>query len=398
MELTGAAPDAVPFAADEYRGRAAKVREEMAARGIDVLVVLRPANIVYLTGYSSIWYPTRVPLGVALCRGDPQIVLLDWVRHEDFVRRHAFFDELSLFAYVDAAPAVAAALRERGWAAGTVGLEWSSPVPDGPVVAELARSLEETGTTVVDGDWLVDHVRLVKSAAELERLRRAARAADDAFAALPDVLRPGMTEREVAGHLDLLLARAGGETPACPAMVSAGPLAWCRNHAFPSARLLEHGDTVYVDVCGVVDRYHANLCRTFVLGPTPPGAAACVEVAAGSVDALRRSSRPGEPLEIGLREAEAYVHGRLSRDCIWWVGGYALGIAQPPSWVGHAYLSNDAHGPPLVWRPGMVFNFENVFFDREEGSVGATIDTVLMTETGLEVLSRLPHELLAVDA
>jgi Xaa-Pro aminopeptidase len=368
----------------------------MAARGVDVLYVMQPANVVYLTGYSSIWHPTRAPLGVAISRSDPTVLLLDWVRHEDFARHHAFFDHLVLFTYANVTDTVTRALAERGWASGTVGIEWHTPVPAGPVVRQVADALRAAGATVVDGDWIVDDVRLIKSEAEIDRIRSAAAIADDSLEALRDVLGTGLTEREVAARLDLLLAERGGETPACPSMVSSGPLAWCRNHAFPSRRPLERGDTIYVDCCGAVDRYHANLCRTFALGCRPPRAVENLEVVTGSVAALQNSARLGDPLDEALGVAESYVRSRLPMDRIWWVGGYSLGLAQPPSWVGHAYLSNDAYSQPLTWQPGLVFNFENVFFDRDEGSIGAAIDTVVMTERGLDVLSRLPHELAVV--
>ena len=52
--------------------------------------------------------------------------------------------------------------------------------------------------------------------------------------------------------------------------------------------------------------------------------------------------RPGDPLDVAQRAAEEWVFSRFPREQVWWVGGYALGIAVPPNWVGHTYLSNDA--------------------------------------------------------
>src|SRR5262249_25048525 len=77
---------------------------------------------------------------------------------------------------------------------------------------------------------------------------------------------------------------------------------------------------------------------------------------------------------------------------VWWVGGYALGIAVPPSWVGHTYLSNDAF-ESFTWEPGYVTNYENILFDRDRGFTASYMETLVMTESGIEALSRHPREL-----
>ena len=51
------------------------------------------------------------------------------------------------------------------------------------------------------------------------------------------------------------MAGLGGEVPAIRTMVSAGPQVWCRTHSPPSTRPVETGDVMYVDCCGVVNRY-----------------------------------------------------------------------------------------------------------------------------------------------
>lgn len=124
---------------------------------------------------------------------------------------------------------------------------------------------------------------------------------------------------------------------------------------------------VSVDACGVVDRYHANLARTYALGEVSAVARELLEQAAGSADELIRAARPGEGPEAAAAAAERYVRERVAPERIWWIGGYALGLALPPSWVGHTYLAND--GPQrCLLAPGYVSNFENVLSTRTRGS------------------------------
>jgi Xaa-Pro aminopeptidase len=368
------------------------VREEMGRRGVDVLFVMSPPNICYLTGFESVWYPPRAPLGVVLSRNDERLVFLDYERHETLVRRLALFDDAVFYRYETALDAIVRAFRDRRWSESTIGIEWWTQSPGAPLVRETADRLGEAGGTIVDGDWIVDRVRAIKSSAELECVRRASAIVDDAFGELLVDLAPGQSELQVAARLDALMADRGGESAAIRTMVSAGPDVWCRTHAAPSRRPIEIGDVVYMDACGVVNRYHADLCRTVAVGRDHPEARAILEQTAKSVEEVQRVVRPGDPLDAGQRVAEEYVYARFPREQVWWVGGYALGIAMPPSWVGHTYLSNDAF-ESFSWEPGYVTNYENILFDRERGFTASYMETLVMTESGIETLSRHPREL-----
>lgn len=382
----------LPFTVEEYRDRARRVRERMAERGVDVLVVTSPPNLFYLTGFESIWYPPRAPVGVVVTAVDDRIVFLDYERHETLVRETAHYDEAVFYRYEDVLDTISATFRERGWLEGAIGLERWSQAPGAPLVEALAQRLRDGGGRIVDGDWIVDRVRLVKSPAELECVRRAAAIVDAAFADLAEHVRPGQTELQIGARLDSVMADHGGEAAAIRTMVSAGPDVWCRTHAPPSRRPVEVGDVMYVDACGVFNRYHVDVCRTFAIGRDHPQARAILDVTAGSVDAVRAAVRPGDPLDVAQRAAEDYVFSRFPREQVWWVGGYALGIAMPPNWVGHTYLANDAF-EQFTWEPGYVTNYENVLFDRDAGFTASYMETLLMTESGIEALSKVPRTL-----
>jgi Xaa-Pro aminopeptidase len=384
--------DGLPFGVEEYRGRAQRVRTRMRERGVDVLLVTSPPNLCYLTGFESIWYPPRAPVAVVVTAADDGLVFLDYERHETLVRETAHYDDAVFYRYEDVLDTIADTFRKRGWLGGTIGLERWSQAPGAPLIEALAQRLRDGGGTVVDGDWVVDRVRLLKSAAELECVRRAAAIVDAAFADLAETLRPGMTELQIGARLDSVMADHGGEAAAIRTMVSAGPDVWCRTHAPPSRRPVEAGDVMYVDACGVFNRYHADVCRTFAIGRDHPQARAILDVTAGSVDAVRAAVRPGDPLDAAQRVAEEYVYSRFPREQVWWVGGYALGIAMPPSWVGHTYLANDAF-EQFTWEPGYVTNYENVLFDRDAGFTASYMETLLMTDSGIEPLSKVPRTL-----
>jgi Xaa-Pro aminopeptidase len=384
--------DPRPFPTEEYRDRARRVRDEMERRSVEVLVVLSPANLYYLTGFESIWYPPRAPVGVIVARDDERLVFVDYERHETLVERVAHYDEAVFYGYANSIDEILSAVRARGWASATIGIERWTQSPGAPVVDQLADGLSAGGAQVVAGDWIVDRVRLVKSDSELECVRRAAGIIDTAIGSLAEYVRPGRTELEIAAHINSVMAAQGGEEAAIRTMVSAGPDVWCRTHSPPSRRPVEAGDVMYVDVCGVQSRYHVDVCRTFAIGRDHPAARAILEQTAGSVDAVIAAVKPGDPLEVAQRAAEQYVFSRFDRERVWWVGGYALGIAMPPNWVGHTYLANDAF-ERFTWEPGYVTNYENILFDRDAGFTASYMETLLMGPERIEVLSTRPREL-----
>ena len=384
------------FPESEYRERARRVRDEMARRSIDVLLVLSPPNLCYLTGFESVWYPSRAPVGCVLARSGDTVVFVDYERHASLVDATALADDAIFYRYETAIDTLVEAFRVRGWLDGTVGIEWHTTTPSGPLVQEIARRLGEAGATVVSGDWTVDRVRLVKSAAELERVERASAIVDAAFQAIPGFVRPGMSELEIAARIDLEMAERGGEEPAVRTMVSAGPAVWCRTHGAPSRRPVERGDVMYVDACGVVDRYHVDVCRTYAIGADSPRAREILDHTAQSVELVRRGVTVGDSLDVAVQIAEQHVHERFGSEHVWWIGGYALGIALPPSWVGHVYLSNDSY-EAFSWEPGYLTNYENILFDRERQVTASYMETLLMTPNGIRILSQVPRGLTVIE-
>ena len=381
-----------PFSDEEYRGRAARVREEMRRRSVDVLLVLSPPNLYYLTGFESIWYPLRAPVGALIAADSDAVVFVDYERHQTLVEQVALYDDAVFYDYATAVDQICEAIRDRGWASATIGVERWTVSPGAPLVDRIARAIGDVGARVVDGDWIVDRVRLVKSEAELVSVRRAAQIVDTAVSSLGEFVRPGRTELEIAAHLDSVMAGLGGEVPAIRTMVSAGPEVWCRTHSPPSTRPVEAGDVMYVDCCGVFNRYHVDVCRTFAIGRDHPEARTILEQTAHSVEEVIAAVRQGDPLDVAQRVAEDYVFSRFPRERVWWVGGYALGIAMPPNWVGHTYLSNDAF-EEFTWEPGYTTNYENILFDRDAGYTASYMETLVMTEHGIEPLSELPRTL-----
>ena len=389
-----------PFPDTEYRRRREAAADAMTTHGIDVLLVTSPANITYLTGYDMVWHYLRTPCAVALRAADRSTLFFEVAYHRPTVEWHAVVDDAVYFdSFHGAVPVLVDALRQRDWLDGSLGIETWSRNPNVNVLAEVEAGARAAGARVEDGSWIVDDVRLLKSPAEVEFVRRAAAIADVSMRSLAETMRPGMTEIELAGQALAAMMREGGGDPAIRVAIRSGPRFVAR-HCAPSHRKLLPGDLVWVNFCGSYHRYHADLGRLFSLGPPDPRWSALIEQISEISDAVLNAIDPGAPTQQLQTAADGAVDAAGLRAQTALVGGYDLGIAIPPDWVGHAFIDAARGFRAASYDVGMVTNFEMLFTPGDDdwrgGSGGGFIDTVLMTDRGLEVLSGMDRAIRSV--
>lgn len=393
-----------PLAFDpaEYRDRARRVRAEMERAGLDMLYVTSPPNITYLTGYDSRWYRRSTPTGVAIHAAADRLIFFDDVTHRTLVSAHhaqvgeaAFFRrfrdvEREGWIFRNTVDDVVDTLRNEGWLRGAIGVEHWATAPGGLSLRFLEERIQACGARSVDGSWLVDRVGLVKSPAEIALLEKAAIVADAALEAIARDFQPGMSEIEVQGIAHYAMSRLDGEEPAIRTSVISGPNTRVQ-HPLPTKRKIGKGDLFTVDLCGSLYRYHANIARTFSVGEPDQRWTDLVARSSLSFDHVVAGISPGDPMEKAVDIAMRYLESAGLARHGWFIGGYDLGIAIPPDWVGHTYLNGRCF-ERADFAVGTVVNFENVLDVPEDwpGGYGTqNVDTLVMEETGLRILSRL---------
>jgi len=153
-------------------------------------------------------------------------------------------------------------------------------------------------------------VRRSKDAIELERMRRACAATARGFERLPELIRPGATERHVQIELEAGFFRAGGERTAYSTIVGGGPNAAVL-HFPPSRRPFADGDLVLVDAGTEIEGYCADVTRTFpASGAFTPEQRALYDVVLDAQTAAIGRCRPGaEFREIHLAAALDVARG-----------------------------------------------------------------------------------------
>lgn len=394
----------VPFSIGEYQDRLRRVRAEMANQGIDVLLAMAPESMFYLSGYRNEWYQAQSPkdwtpwsaIAVHVDRDD--FIHFDKLGETVLCRSQTIARDARFFDRSGSTPIqfVVDELKGDGWLPGTVALEMRSYRPNRIASERYQTAFEDAGCTVVDGTDLMRGVRLIKSPQELACVETAARIADIGLQAARDSIRAGVTELEVYGEIIRAMAKAGGENPGITLPVLSG-LKSTGGHALASRKQILPGEMVFVDVCGVYNRYHVNLSRNFFVGEPPPEVQAKFDKTAGVFDLISRTIRPGLPVKV-LNDAVQEYYEEVG---IWedrgYIGGYELGIAFPPDWVGEFNYGPHVPSENQYFLPGMVVNHESQFFMPRNVGYVMQIETLMFTEDEARMMGTTPLELMVVE-
>ena len=388
-----------PFPPEEYTARRGRVRQALADAGLDAIYVTNPADLNWLTGYDMIWFHLQNLTGLLVRADSDDTVFFDGVGHTTIVSTTPEIREAVLITREDnSIEIIASGIAERGLAKAKIGVQPWGYAPHATTSDQFKAALEAGGATVEDHSFLVEHQRFVKSLLEVETVRRASAMADDAMAAARDAIAEGVMETELEGIIMASMMKAGGGYPGIRTMIGTGPRAGT-HHSPPQHRKIKQGDLVFVDFCGCLHRYHVNLNRTFSLGEPDPRWTDMMDKSAGCIDAIQAAVKTGDMMSKAQDVADHYIDQVGLRQYVWFVGGYSLGIAVPPDWCGNHWVKPRLDFGDRELEPGMVFNMENQFDVWEDwpgGSGAAYIDTFLVTEDGLEVLSKLPRNLVVV--
>ena len=234
---------------------------------------------------------------------------------------------------------------------------------------------------------LLDTLRLSKDEEELDAMRRAQKITDDTFQALLPVIRPGMTERQIAARLVFELLDRGGEAVSFNPTVAAGP-SGSKPHARPGDRVLERGMFLTLDFGCKVEGYCSDMTRTVAVGPPTD------EMRAVYAAVL-------EAQEAGIRAARAGVTGSGmdgAARAVLEAAGYGAFFTHN---LGHCMGLENHEGPnaaPNDHRPlpaGTVISVEpGVYLP---GRFGVRIEDILvLREGGCENLTRSSKELIVL--
>jgi Xaa-Pro dipeptidase len=299
---------------------------------------------------------------------------------------------------------------------GTIGIEMDL-VPANTYV-RMREALPDAG--FVDVSPLVLEQRLIKDDREIESIRGACRIVEEAHRSLPDILREGMTELELAaelervarmhGHENFAILRKRMETEMGASLVLSGESLGIMggygqvvtgtglSAAFPygpSRKKIHSGDTVVFDMASVNEGYHADLARTYCLGTASPAVLEAHDALLAVQSAIREAAKQGCTASR-VYEAAVARAGELGwGDCFQGRGD------QQGTFVGHG-LGLEVDERPLlsprdetVIMKNMTFTTEIFIVHPDFGEVKIE-DTLLATDDGTEFLTTLDRTVIEV--
>jgi Xaa-Pro aminopeptidase len=320
---------------------------------------------------------------VLAAEGPADAVLVVWDADLPLARATSAVEEIRSYRFGvdDPAAAFSAVVHELAPGAQRVGFDASSRATPHAFGSALARALAPA--QLVDCTSMLAEARTVKSAAELDCLRRAGRHADTGLEAARAHARPGISERRLAAEIEYAMRSAGSDYPSIPTELSSGPRT-VFGHGTPTPRVLEPGDLIHVEIGGVEARYNAVGIQTFSLGDAPAPGVALYEVALACLRAGLTAVEPGIEARAVEAPALAVLRDAGMGDGFKMRFGYGVGVGYPPTWLDPLEITRTST-QPLV--PGTTFVLHACLLD-ETASLGVLVGgTYAVGEEGVEQLA-----------
>lgn len=378
----------LPFPRSEFDERLNLVQSVLKEKKLTGYLLFDPENMYWLTGYQTIGYFTfqclYIPtegLPVLVSRIVNQGLALATPTIERFVAIHDTDEPVDVL--VSFLKYVVKDTMQIGIETGA----WYLTVKDYQSLSDSIKA------AFVPCNGIIEPHRIIKTEAQIERIRAAARAAEAGLNAAIETVKPGNTENDLAAAMFQANIAAGSEYLGHPPLVVAGQRTslcfamWRRN-------VIKKGDVILLEAAGCVDRYHAMVARSVVVGEPTKNHKEAADAIIGVLNAAIGAIRPG----ITCGEADASCR-KIVKDLglskyFKHRSAYGIGIGFPPNWSEgriYAIRPND----PTILRPNMTFHVVPTLFMEDFGMCFS--ESVRVTEVGCEVITDFPRKLFQVE-
>ncbi len=383
------------FSEAEFVERVRKTKASMNQKGIDVLIVTDPANMNYLTGFDG--WSFYVHQGVIVIADQEQPIWFGRGQDANAARLTTWLGDENIKGYTDdyvqslvkhPFEFVADIIKERGCDNKVIATEMDAYYFSAKAQERLEASLPNA--KFKDGNLLVSWVKIIKSDAEVEYIRRAARIAEKAMNVALESVAVGVRQCDAAAdvfHAEISgTPEFGGDYTSIIPLMPAG-IRTSTPHLSWTDGPYENGDTVILELAGNYRRYHCPLARTLILGDAPQTVRDLGAVVAEGLTAAIDSIKPGMTCEEVERVwAKSIAKSGFIKDSRI---GYSMGLNYPPDWGEHT--ASFRPGDKTVLKPNMTFHMiPGIWLD----DCGVDIsESFRITENGCETFTNIERKL-----
>ena len=368
--------DDMTFPYSEFQRRLVELRQRIAERHLDAVVITDPENIAYLTDCQTTGYSFFQALVVPL---EKEPFMITRALEESNVFARTWVEVTRPYPDTgDAIQMLVDALREFGLADKRIGYERNSYFFPAYQQDCIHTSLKDG--KLLDCFGIVEEGRICKSAVEIEVMQRAAIATEAGMKAGIEACRAGITENEIGAAISAAMFRAGGETPAVMPYVTSGPRTMI-GHATFEGRVVQPGEHVFLEVGGCYRRYHTAMMRTVLLGEMTDSMYEAQETMKRALNAVHRMVQPG----MTVSDVDNMVRNIITDNNVGarliTRSGYSIGIAFPPSW-DEGYIISLKQGNSAVLKEGMTFHMIPWMWGVDGDKTCGISDTIVITDDG----------------
>lgn len=379
------------FTSEEFAQRIANSQSDLQDRGLSGILLFAPESHYYLTGYDTFGFamfqclvlPVDGPAHLLTREPDRRQAQITSTLSDDQI--HIWVDKAGTDPYKDLKKLIA----DLGLTGKKLGIETRTVGLTAWHWQQLNLCIGSS-VDLVEASDLVSLRRRSKSAAEIDYSRRAAVLSDDALTAGLEATQAGAFEGDILAAMQGAVFKGGGDYAGNEFIIGSGDAALlCRYYS--GRRHLDPTDQLTLEWSGAYRRYHAAMMRTLIIGSATSAQKKMHEAAVEALAACEAVIKPGYPMgqvfdaHARVFDKHGLSHARLNA-C-----GYGMGAIYNPIWVDFPMFYE---GNPLLMEVGNIFFLHMILMDSESNYAMCWGHSVLVTERGVERLSRHSLELL----
>jgi len=380
---------------DIFRKRLDRVREHIAKDEADLGLFFNPRTIYYLTGFRHI--ATERPIAILIPADEEPIAFLPRLEVTHWEHDVSWIPEVeSYFEYPDTdhpMKILASLLKERTKNQKSIGADAKGAPKywgyEGPLLTEILKDWK-----FLEYSSLIPSMRIIKEPIEVELIRISARWGKRAHQILQEEVAPGKTEWDIATKATITASQEllSEMPPPSPSMLPAfagfrgqiGPNSGLPHATFKNLKVSK-GDVLVTGASADIYHYFSELERTMIVGKPSEKQRRYFKAMLDAQDAAIAAIKPEVTCaEIDKASFSSFKENGFSH-LVWHHTGHSIGL--------------EAHEQPFLdrglntpLRPGMVLTVEPGIYERGFGGFRHS-DTVLVTETGVEMLTNYPKDL-----